>query len=197
MFLFAYNFFSYREYCYSFPVFPSAQSHRELLMLFFGKKTHCQLHRSKARDILRDLQQLPCPDSCGEHPEGATQWKPYHPSLSAAFTFTPNCTRNFTISVCPAHTALCRAVIPSSLGMLGSSTWPARKEPVTFRWKPINTSSHTKISCYSEIWICDVFLGRTGARRIQPLPVSHHNSHLSLQSTFNSVAQRNRNLVTC
>lgn len=48
--------------------------------------------------------------------------KTYHPSLSAAFTFTPNCTRNFTISVWPAHTALWRAVMPSSFGRLGSST---------------------------------------------------------------------------
>lgn len=46
----------------------------------------------------------------------------YQPSLSAALTFTPNCTRNLTISVWPAHTALWRAVIPSSLGWLGSST---------------------------------------------------------------------------
>ena len=46
----------------------------------------------------------------------------HHPSLSAALTFTPNCTRNLTISVWPAHTALCRAVMPSSLGRLGSST---------------------------------------------------------------------------
>ena len=53
----------------------------------------------------------------------AFQGRSYHPSLSAALTLTPNCTRNFTISVWPAHTALCRAVMPSSLGRLGSSTY--------------------------------------------------------------------------
>lgn len=45
-----------------------------------------------------------------------------HPSLSAAFTFTPKSSRNFTIWWCPAQTALWRGVIPSSLGMLGFST---------------------------------------------------------------------------
>lgn len=54
--------------------------------------------------------------------------KTYHPSLSAAFTFTPNCTRNFTISVWPAHTALWRAVMPSSFGRLGSSTCHTNKK---------------------------------------------------------------------
>lgn len=54
--------------------------------------------------------------------------KSHHPSLSAALTFTPNCTRNFTISVWPAHTALWRAVIPSSLGRLGSSTCDVNKK---------------------------------------------------------------------
>lgn len=47
----------------------------------------------------------------------------YHPSLSAAFTFTPKSSRNFTMWWWPAHTALCKGVIPSSLGLLGSSTY--------------------------------------------------------------------------
>lgn len=57
-----------------------------------------------------------------------TKDHPYHPSLSAAFTFTPNCTKNFTISVWPAHTALWSAVMPSSLGKLGSSTYGAKRK---------------------------------------------------------------------
>lgn len=47
----------------------------------------------------------------------------YHPSLSAAFTFTPKSSRNFTMWWWPAHTALCKGVIPSSFGLLGSSTY--------------------------------------------------------------------------
>lgn len=46
-----------------------------------------------------------------------------HPSLSAAFTFTAKSSRNFTIWWCPAQTALWRGVMPSSLGMLGFSTF--------------------------------------------------------------------------
>lgn len=45
-----------------------------------------------------------------------------HPSLSAAFTLTPKSSRNFTMWWWPAHTALWRGVMPSSLGMLGFST---------------------------------------------------------------------------
>lgn len=46
-----------------------------------------------------------------------------HPSLSAAFTLTAKSSRNFTIWWCPAQTALWRGVMPSSLGMLGFSTF--------------------------------------------------------------------------
>lgn len=62
-------------------------------------------------------------------------FRTHQPSLSAALTLTPNCTRNLTISVCPAQTALCRAVIPSSFGWLGSSTCrsnPPKKPSVYF-----------------------------------------------------------------
>ena len=47
---------------------------------------------------------------------------PHQPSLSAAFTLTPKSSRNFTIWWWPAQTALCSGVMPSSLGLLGSST---------------------------------------------------------------------------
>lgn len=47
---------------------------------------------------------------------------PHQPSLSAAFTLTPKSSRNFTMWWWPAQTALCSGVIPSSLGLLGSST---------------------------------------------------------------------------
>lgn len=47
---------------------------------------------------------------------------PHQPSLSAAFTLTPKSSRNRTMWWCPAQTALCRGVMPSSLGLLGSST---------------------------------------------------------------------------
>lgn len=48
---------------------------------------------------------------------------PHQPSLSAAFTLTPKSSRNLTMWWWPAQTALCSGVMPSSLGLLGSSTW--------------------------------------------------------------------------
>ena len=48
---------------------------------------------------------------------------PHQPSLSAAFTLTPKSSRNRTMWWWPAQTALCRGVMPSSLGLLGSSTY--------------------------------------------------------------------------
>ena len=58
------------------------------------------------------------------HPKQGWFWASdsHQPSLLAVLTLTPNCTRNLTILVWPAHTELWRAVIPSSLGRLGSST---------------------------------------------------------------------------
>lgn len=49
----------------------------------------------------------------------------YHPSLSWALTSQPNWTRKRTMSRCPAHMALCSAVMPSSFAALASRTCPA------------------------------------------------------------------------
>ena len=62
----------------------------------------------------------------------------HQPSLSAALALTPYWTRNLTISVWPAQTALCSAVMPSSFGMLGSSTcrtdmWSAARHTIWFQ----------------------------------------------------------------
>lgn len=51
---------------------------------------------------------------------------PHQPSLSAAFTLTPKSSRNLTMWWCPAHTALWRGVMPSSLEVLGLSTFKMR-----------------------------------------------------------------------
>lgn len=69
----------------------------------------------------------PCPDGAGGAGghlllETKRPGAPHQPSLSAAFTLTPKSSRNFTMWWWPAQTALCRGVIPSSLGLLGSST---------------------------------------------------------------------------
>lgn len=55
----------------------------------------------------------------------------YQPSLSGAFTSQPNSTRNLTTSNCPAHMALWRAVIPSSLAALGFITYNKYSSKVT------------------------------------------------------------------
>lgn len=56
-------------------------------------------------------------------PSSPTLPGPHQPSLSAAFTLTPKSSRNLTMWWWPAQTALCSGVMPSSLGLLGSSTW--------------------------------------------------------------------------
>lgn len=52
----------------------------------------------------------------------------HHPSESCAFTSQPNLTKNLTMSIWPAHMALCSAVIPSSLAALGSPTCNTQNE---------------------------------------------------------------------
>ena len=55
-----------------------------------------------------------------------TAWISTHqPSESWALTSQPKLTRKVTMSKCPAHIALCSAVIPSSLAALGLLTCEA------------------------------------------------------------------------
>lgn len=87
------------------------------------EKLHCADERSN-NTALRDMTPQLQTAQVGSFIRGQEEcvFASYHPSLSAAFTLTPKSSRNLTMWWWPAHTALCRGVMPSSFGLLGSST---------------------------------------------------------------------------
>lgn len=71
----------------------------------------------------------------------------HQPSLSAALTLTPKSSRNLTMWWCPAHTALCKGVIPSSFGVLGFSTCQQPIVSLILEWnKELEIKSASKTS---------------------------------------------------